>query len=307
MRIVMLGSGGVGGYFGGRLAAAGNDVTFVARGAHLAALKERGLRVLSPNGDIQLPKVHATDEPRSIGPVDIVFFTVKLYDTESALATLPPLMGRGTLVVSLQNGVDAAEMLSRAVGASHVAGGTTLLVAAIAEPGVIRHNALGRLAFGPLQPEQRPLLERLFERCSAAGIETVLSDDIQLEIWSKFARLTAFSGMTAVTRCPIGPLQADPDLWAMTRAAIGESVAVARAKGVALPVTLIDEIAESMRTMPPQSKTSMLGDLENGRRLELPWLSGTVVRFGEQIGVATPVHRFITTVLKPHVNGSIRN
>jgi 2-dehydropantoate 2-reductase len=304
MRIAILGSGGVGGYFGGRLAAAGNDVIFIARGAHLAALRERGLRIVSPNGDLHLPRVKATDDTTTVGFVDVVFFTVKLYDTDAALRILPPLIESHTLVVPLQNGVDAVDMLTRAVGARHTAGGTTQIVASIAEPGVIRHGGLGRLAFGPLQEAQRPLLQRLFDRSKSAGIDTVLSDEILMEIWAKFARLTAFSGMTAVTRCPVGPLYADPDLWAMTRGAVAESMAVARAKGISLPETLVKDIAEAVAGMPPDAKSSMLGDLERGRPLELPWLSGAVVRFGEETGVATPIHRFIATVLKPHVNGN---
>jgi 2-dehydropantoate 2-reductase len=304
MRIAILGSGGVGGYFGGRLAAAGNDVAFISRGAHLEALRAHGLRIVSPNGDLHLPVVHATNSTASVGPVDIVFFTVKLYDTEAALGMLPPLIGPETLVVPLQNGVDAVHVLTRAVGARHTAGGTTQIVAAIAEPGVIRHGALGRLAFGPLQAVQRPLLERLYGQSKAAGIETVLSDEIMVEIWAKFVRLTAFSGMTSVTRCPLGPIRRDPGAWAMTKAAVFESVAVARAKGISLPANLVDEITTAVAAMPPESKSSMLGDLERGRPLELPWLSGAVVRFGEETGVATPIHRFITTVLGPHVNGA---
>jgi len=306
MRIAILGSGGVGGYFGGRLAAGGNDVAFIARGAHLAALRQHGLRILSPNGDLHFPTVQASDDTTTIGPVDIVFFTVKLYDTESALGLLPPLIGAETLVISLQNGVDAVDVLTRAVGARHTAGGTTQIVATIAEPGVIRHGALGRLAVGPLQEGQRALLERLYERAKAAGIDAVLSGEILIEIWAKFARLTAFSGMTSVTRCPLGPLRRDTDLWAMTKAAVFESVAVARAKGIPLPASLVDDITIAVATMPPESKSSMLGDLERGRPLELPWLSGAVVRFGEETGVATPIHRFITTVLSPHVNGAPR-
>jgi 2-dehydropantoate 2-reductase len=306
MRIAILGSGGVGGYFGGRLAAGGDEVTFIARGAHLAALRDHGLRILSPNGDVHLPHVAATDTTGSVGPVDVVFFTVKLYDTESALALMPPLIGPETLVVPLQNGVDAIVVLTRTVGARHTAGGTTQIVASIAEPGVIRHGALGRLAFGPLQDVQRPVLERLYTRVKAAGIDAVLSDEIVMEIWAKFARLTAFSAMTSVTRCPIGPLLADPELWAMTRAAVAESVAVARAKGIPLPTSLAEDITEAVSTMPPQSKSSMLGDLERGRPLELPWLSGAVVRFGVETGVPTPIHRFVATVLAPHVNGTPR-
>jgi 2-dehydropantoate 2-reductase len=303
MRIAILGSGGVGGYFGGRLAETGADVTFIARGAHLAALRERGLRIESPQGNHQVARVQATDDPASIGPVDIVFFTVKLYDTEEATRMLPPLIGPGTLVVPFQNGVDSVDALTRAVGRGHVAGGTAYVAAVIAEPGLIRHTAMGSLIFGPLDGGGSPLLDRLVEACRLAGFGVTLSDHIMVDIWAKFARLTVFSGMTALTRCPVGPLREDPDLLAMMRAALLESIAVARAKGVPLPKQVFEEMDTAMGTLPPNAKSSMLEDLERGRRLELPWLSGTVVRIGQEVGVDTPVHRFITTALKPLVNG----
>jgi 2-dehydropantoate 2-reductase len=303
MRIAILGSGGVGGYFGGRLAETGADVTFIARGAHLAALRERGLRIDSPQGNHQVARVQATDDPASIGPVDIVFFTVKLYDTEEATRMLPPLIGPGTLVVPFQNGVDSVDALTRAVGREHVAGGTAYVAAVIAEPGLIRHTAMGSLIFGPLDGGGSPLLDRLVEACHLAGFGVTLSDDIMVDIWAKFARLTVFSGMTALTRCPVGPLRDDPDLLAMMRAALLESIAVARAKGVPLPKQAFEEMDAAMGALPPNSRSSMLEDLERGRRLELPWLSGTVVRIGQEVGVDTPVHRFITTALKPLVNG----
>jgi 2-dehydropantoate 2-reductase len=304
MRVAILGSGGVGGYFGGRLAAAGTDVTFVARGAHLAALRDRGLRVTSPHGNIDLRRITATDQTTSVGPVDVVFFTVKLYDTDSVLPTVEPLLRPGTLVISFQNGVDAVHTLTRALGREYVAGGTTYIVSSIAEPGVIHHGGLGRLLFGPLNDTQRPMLEQLYERCKAAGIDVTLSDRIMVEIWAKFVRLSAFSGMTAVTRCPVGPIYADSSLQAMMRAAVTESVAVARAREIPLPESVVDDIVTAVGAMPPESKSSMLGDLERGRRLELPWLSGAVVRIGEEVGVPTPTHRFIATVLAPHVNGT---
>jgi 2-dehydropantoate 2-reductase len=303
MRIAILGSGGVGGYFGGRLAETGADVTFIARGAHLAALRERGLRIDSPQGNHQVARVQATDDPASVGPVDIVFFTVKLYDTEEATRMLPPLIGPGTLVVPFQNGVDSVDALTRAVGRGHVAGGTAYVAAVIAEPGLIRHTAMGSLIFGPLDGGGSPLLDRLVEACRLAGFGVTLSDHIMVDIWAKFARLTVFSGMTALTRCPMGPLREDPDLLAMMRAALLESIAVARAKGVPLPKQAFEEMDAAMGTLPPNAKSSMLEDLERGRRLELPWLSGTVVRIGQEVEVDTPVHRFITTALKPLVNG----
>lgn len=304
MRIAILGSGGVGGYFGGRLAAAGTAVTFIARGAHLAALRERGLRIESPQGDIQVPRVSATDEPAAVGPVDIVFFSVKLYDTDAATRMLPSLVGPHTLVVPFQNGVDSVDVLTRAVGRAHVAGGTAYVYAVIAEPGLIRHTAMGRLIFGPLDGAKSPLLEQLLEACRMAGFDATLSDHIMVDIWSKFVRLTVFSGLTAVTRCPIGPLRDDAGLSEMMRSALRESIAVARAKGVPLADDLVDEVQAGAAALPPGARSSMLDDLERGRPLELPWLSGAVARMGKEIGVDTPIHRFIATVLQPHVNGS---
>ena len=305
MRIAVVGAGGVGGYFGGRLAAAGSDVRFLARGAHLDALRTRGLTLHSFRGDLHLPRVTATDDPHAIGPVDIVLFTVKLYDAEAATALLPPLVGPDTAVIPLQNGVDGVEIVSRAVGREHTAGGTVYVAAVISEPGVIRHSALDHLIFGEPDGTRSPRLERLLDACKPAGFEVTLSDNIRIDIWTKFVRLSVFSGMTAVTRCAIGPIVADPDLYAMLKTAVREAMAVARAKGVALPDRVIEDVDRSYQGLPPHMKSSMLEDLERGRRLELPWLSGAVVRIGRDVGVPTPTHQFIETVLKPHVNGSL--
>ena len=303
MRIAIVGSGGLGGYFGGRFAAAGVDVAFLARGAHLQALQTVGLRIESPNGNLHLPRVTATDDPSTIGPVDVVFFAVKLYDTESAIPLLPPLIGTDTVVIPFQNGVESVEMLSPAVDRPHLAVGTSYVQASIAEPGVIKHIALDRLIFGELDGSRTPRLEQLFNVCRDAGVSPTLSDQIEVEIWSKFVHLSVLSGMTSVARSPVGPLRDDPDLFAMWQAALVETIAVARAKGVALPRRLFDELITLLQQLPPQGASSMLQDLERHRRLELPWLSGAVVRMGEAFDVETPIHRFITTVLKPHVNG----
>ena len=303
MRIAVLGSGGVGGYFGGRLAAAGADVTFIARGAHLAALRERGLRILSPDGVIDVPHIKVTDNPTTIGAVDIVFFTVKLYDTETAVGMLPPLIGPGTLVIPFQNGVDSVDVLTRAVGLSHVAGGTAYVAAVIAEPGVIRHTAMGSIIFGALDGSRPALLEQLQRDCNKAGFGASLSDRIAADIWAKFVRLTVFSGMTAITRCPIGVVREEPDLVRLMHAALHESIAVARGKHVPLPDRIFDETLQAMAALPRHAKSSMLEDLERGRPLELPWLSGAIVRIGNEVGVATPTHRLFVTLLKPHVNG----
>jgi 2-dehydropantoate 2-reductase len=305
MRIAVVGAGGVGGYFGGRLAATGEvDVTFIARGAHLDALRTRGLRIESPPGNLQPPPVAATEDPSTIGPVDVVFFAVKLYDTESAVRLLPVLVGTETVVIPFQNGVDSVEVLTRAVGRPHVAGGTAYVAAVITAPGVIEHTAMDTIVFGELDGSRSPRLERLLAACTPAGFHATLSDQIEIDIWSKFIRLSTFSGMTAVTRCPVGPIRDDADLLAMWQAAALETMAVARAKGVALPARVFDDMIANLQGLPPNAKSSMLQDLERGRRLELPWLSGAVVRMAAEAGLEAPIHRFIATVLNPQVGGT---
>ena len=304
MRIAIVGSGGVGGYFGGRLAAAGADVTFLARGAHLEAMRARGLRIDSPKGNVHLPRVKAESDPTVVGPVDVAFFAVKLYDTDGALALLRPLVGPDTVVIGFQNGVETVASLTRAVGPSHTAGGVSYVSAVIAEPGVIRHTAMDHLIFGKPDGSRSPQLEALLEACRPAGFQATLSTDITVDIWTKFVRLSVFSGMTAVTRSPIGVIVNDPELLEMLKAAVRETLAVARAKGVAVSGTIDDDVAAAYKALPPQAKASMLEDLERGRRIELPWLSAAVVRLGREVGVPTPTHAFINAVLKPHVNGA---
>jgi 2-dehydropantoate 2-reductase len=303
MRIAIVGSGGLGGYFGGRLAAAGADVVFFARGAHLQALRANGLRIESPKGNLHLRSVSATDDATTAGKADVVFFAVKLYDTDAAMALLPPLVGAETVVIPFQNGVESVDMLSRSVERRNLAGGTAYVQAAIEAPGVIRHVALDRLIFGELDGTRSERLERLLGLCLDAGISATLSERIEVEIWSKFVHLSAMSGLTAVTRCPVGPLRDDPDLLAMWQAAVVESAAVARARGIDLPRSFFDDLMTLVQQLPPQSRSSLLLDLEHHRPLELPWLSGAVVRMGRTLDVQTPIHRFITTVLTPHVNG----
>ena len=303
MRIAIVGSGGVGGYFGGRLAAAGTDVTFLARGAHLDAMRARGLRIDSPKGNLHLSSVKAESDPAAVGPVDVVFFAVKLYDTEGALSLLPPLVGPRTVVVGFQNGVETVGTLTRAVGAPHTAGGVSYVSAVIAEPGVIRHTAMDHLIFGMPDGSPSPQLESLLEACRPAGFQVTLSRDITVDIWTKFVRISVFSAMTAVTRSPIGVIVNDPELLEMLKAAARETLAVAHARGVRVAGTIDEDVAVAYKALPPQAKASMLEDLERGRRIELPWLSGAVVRLGREVGVPTPIHSFISTVLKPYVNG----
>ena len=303
MRIAIVGAGGVGGYFGGRLAAAGADVTFLARGAHLEAMRARGLRIDSPKGDVHLARVKAESDPAAVGHADVVFFAVKLYDTGSALAMLPPLVGPDTIVIGFQNGVETVVSLTGALGPSHTAGGVSYVSAVISEPGVIRHTAMDHLIFGMPDGSRSPRLEALLEACRPAGFQATLSPDITVDIWTKFVRLSVFSGMTAVTRGPIGVIVNDPELLEMLKAAVRETLAVAHAKGVAVAGSIDEDVATAYKALPPQAKASMLEDLERGRRIELPWLSGAVARIGREVGVPTPIHSFIATVLKPYVDG----
>jgi 2-dehydropantoate 2-reductase len=293
----------VGGYFGGRLAQAGADITFLARGPHLEALRARGLRITSPKGDVHLPRVKAAGSADEIGPVDVVLFAVKLYDVETALTTLAPLIGPRTVVIPLQNGVDSVAMVAGAVGRDHAAGGTCYVSAVITEPGMIKHTAMDHLLFGELDRVRSARLTALLEICRLANFQTTLSDDIALDIWTKFVRLSVLSGMTTVTRSPLGVIRDDPQLWSLLKDAVAEAAAVARAKGIPVAASAVDDVARAYGSLPPQTKSSMLEDLERGRRLELPWLSGAVVRIGKEVGVATPTHAFIAAVLKPHVHG----
>jgi 2-dehydropantoate 2-reductase len=308
MRIAVVGAGGVGGYFGGRLAETGADVTFLARGAHLDALRTRGLRIISPNGNAHVPTVNATDDPAAIHGADAVLFAVKLYDAEAAATLLPQIVKHGgaeTVVIPLQNGVEGVDIVSRAVGLEHTAGGTCYVSAVIAEPGVIKHTAMDHLLFGELDRIRSARLSRLLEGCRAASFQSTLSDDIQADIWTKFVRLSVLAGMTTVTRAPLGVTINDPDLLTMLKQALAEGMAVAHAKGIQVPSSPGDDVVKTYKALPPQTKSSMLEDLERGRRLELRWLSGAVVRIGRELGVPTPVHEFINAVLKPHANGTL--
>ncbi len=304
MKIVVMGTGGVGGYFGARLAASGADVTFIARGEHLAAMRQDGLKILSTNGDMTLKPVIATDDPASIGHADLVMICVKLWSTEDAARAIAPLMGPNSAVVSWQNGVVAEDILIKQYGKERVIGGVSNIAALIESPGVIRHNgAMARLIFAELDGKPSKRIEAFAALCKQANIEHVVSDDITRAIWQKFIFLASFSGMTCATRLSIGPLRSDPQTRAMFDAALQEVVAVGRAKGVGLPKDQAEQSLTWADNLPATMFASMLGDLNRGNRLELPWLSGTVVKLGEELGVATPVHKFIYNVLKLHSNG----
>ncbi|MHB8642753.1 MAG: ketopantoate reductase family protein [Gaiellaceae bacterium] len=307
VRVGVVGAGGIGGYYGGRLARAGADVVFLARGAHLAALREHGLRVRSINGDFELP-VEATDDPAAIGPCDIVLFCVKSYDTETAAALLPPLLHDGTAVLSLQNGVDNEEKLAAVVGAKHVLGGISYVFATIAEPGVIAHvTAPGTIAFGELDGIRSERAERILDWCTRAGIPAELEDDIRVRLWDKFALICAQAGMTATTRLPIGRIRESSEAWAMLRRIGEEVVAVAHAEGVRLPPETLDRHAEFTRALAPDATNSMYYDLANGNRLELESFHGLVVRRAREHGLSVPANEAVYAILSPWVNGALRS
>jgi len=307
MRIAIMGSGGVGGYFGARLAQAGNDVAFIARGRHLAAMRANGLAIRSVLGDMTIPRPAVTDDPAGLAPADIVLFAVKLWDTEGAAKAVLPLLATGGVVVPFQNGVESIERIGAIVGADRVMGGVAYIAATIGEPGVIAHTGtMARLRFGPVEPSQRKTAEALLASCQGAGIDAELSNDIRRALWEKFAFLSAFSGLTSVARQPLGVLRSDPDLRATLEAAIRETWSVGRAKGVALTDDFVTQQMKFTDGLPAQMKSSMLNDLEAGNRIEAPWLAGAVARMGSAMGIATPVNATLFAALKPYCAGAAR-
>jgi 2-dehydropantoate 2-reductase len=304
MRIAIMAAGAVGGYFGARLAAAGEDVIFIARGAHLAAIKAQGLRVESPLGNVHVESAKATAEPRDIGPVDIVLFAVKLWDTELAGEQARALIGDGTCLITLQNGVDSVERLQPILGRDHVAGGTTHLATVISAPGVISHTSpFARIRCGRADGKDDPALRAFAEAAQRAGIDASLSDNIDLDRWIKFTFLVGLSGATGATRVPIGPILADADTRAFFLELMRETVAVGRASGVPLASDFAEEQLKFAENVPFGMKASLLNDLERGGRLELDWLSGKVVELGRKLSIPTPANDCAYAMLKLHRHG----
>jgi 2-dehydropantoate 2-reductase len=304
MRIAVVGGGGVGGGYGAALAKAGADVTFIARGAHLAAMKSKGLRVESARGNTHVAPTQATDDPKSVGPVDIVLFCVKLWDVESAGQAIRPMVAADTAVIPLQNGVDAAERLAPILGKDAVMGGVANISATITEPGVIRQTGtVMRMVFGELDGRKSARAEAFAAICQKAGIEGVASPAILTDLWMKFILLASNAGIMALARLPVGKLRDDPDMAPWFTTAYEEVAAVGRAAGVALPADAVDKTLNFNRNAPPQLMPSMAVDLLRGNRIELPWLSGKVVELGRKLGVPTPTHAFMYAALKPYVMG----
>ncbi|MCW5733497.1 MAG: 2-dehydropantoate 2-reductase [Enhydrobacter sp.] len=305
MRIAVVGAGGVGGAFGAAMAKAGADVTFIARGPHLAAMKDKGLRVEGGRGETHLVPTQATDDPRTVGAVDFVLFCVKLWDVESAGEHIRPLVGPGTAVIPLQNGIDAPERLLPILGPDAVMGGVAQISASIVEPGVIRQvGTFMRMLFGELDGSHSRRGEDLLALCRKAGFDVTLSEEIVTELWMKFILLATNASLLALVRQPIGKVRDDPDLKQQWAAAYNEVIAVGKARGVRLPADALERMLAFNDGAPPAMKPSMALDLERGNRIELPWLGGKVVELGRQLGVPTPCHALMYAALKPYVMGT---
>lgn len=305
MRIVMMGSGGVGGYFGGRMAAAGYDVTFIARGRHLQAIRDHGLKIASRDmGDVIVDPAKATDNPAEVGAVDYVVVAVKLWDTEASGNAILPLLGPETTVLSLQNGVEGDEILAGIVGAERLIGGVAFIASSVGEPGVINHiGTMQRVVIGERSGGSSPRVDALYEALREGGVVAEISDDIERTIWEKFVFLVGLSAMTTLLRTTLGPIRKDPDNRALLLDVMRETVSVGRARGVALPEDFAEDRLVFADGLPADMTSSMHHDLENGNPLEVAWLSGAVARFGRDAGIPTPVNRMVFEALEPLATG----
>lgn len=306
MRIAVMGAGGLGGYFGARLSLGGADVHFIARGKHLQALREDGLRIVGPE-PLHLPRVEATDDARSVGSVDLVMLCVKLWATDAALEQIRPLVGAQTAIVSFQNGVLKDQAVQAAFGDAAVMGGLGYVATTIERPGVIRQTGpMQRLVFGEFDGSRSARAEAFLAACLAGGIKAELSEHIVREIWQKFVFLAGLSGTTTTIRKPIGPIRENPQTRAFLLDVMREVIAVGRAHGVDLAADYAEVRLELADNVAYDMTSSMHHDLEAGRPLEVRWLAGAVVELGGRNGVATPLNRAIADILALHEQGASR-
>ena len=300
MKLVVMGAGGVGGYFGGKLQRRGTAVTFVARGAHLEALRRRGLTIRSATeGEWSAPATaveHLAGQPTA----DAVLLCVKSFDTEEAVEAIRPVVGPDTAVLSLQNGVDNEAKIDAALGAGHAVGGVAYVFATIEGPGVIAHTQGGRIVLGELDGQTRPRTERLRDAFTAAGVPTELSPDIRRALWDKYLAITAQAGMTALTRKPVGVIRATPECWTLFRLLLEELAAIAAAEKVGLAPDVVERILTGVSGLKPDTTSSMYYDLTHGKRLELEALQGHALRLAERHGLPSPTLFAVYAALKPH-------
>jgi len=303
MRFAVIGAGGTGALLGASLQHAGNDISFLARGTHLAAIKSDGLRIESERGNVHLQKVKATDKVDEIGVVDVIVFCVKLWDVESAGEQIRPLVGSETCLIPMQNGIDASERLIPILGKDHVLGGVAMLTGSIVGPGIVRQSGTHHLIiFGELDGTISDRVKAIETICKAAGIDAVVSDNINKERWHKFVGLGA-GGICALSRSSIGPIRKDPDISPLIDEVMQEVIAVGRAAGIDLDSEAAAFWRSFLAKVPDSWTPSLAVDLAAGNRLELPWLAGKVVDLGRQLGVPTPVNRVVYAALKPFAHG----
>jgi 2-dehydropantoate 2-reductase len=304
MRIAIIGAGGVGGYFGAQLALCGEDVIFIARGEHLEAIQHNGLRIVSDHAPALIHPVNATDAIEEIGAVDLAVIGVKLWDTDEVGRRLAPHLSQDSTVLSLQNGVSKDVILRRCIPSSALIGGVSYLSAAIASPGVIKHDgSLARIVLGEFDGQRSDRAMRIVESFVKAGVDAEVSTSISEVIWEKFVFLVGLSSVTSATRQPLGVLRRRERTRRLLRDAMAEVVRVGRARGIRLPAAYADQQIEFIDTLPERMSSSMLDDLLRGRRLELPWLGQTVADMAQQLGVPTPVNELLAAVLDPYVSG----
>ena len=303
MRIVVMGSGGTGGYFGAKLARAGEDVTFVARGAHLEAIRAQGLRVKSAIDGEWVVRAPAVERLDGLPPADLVLFCVKSFDTDSAGEAIKPVVGPGTGVLPVQNGVDNEEKLERILGPGHAMGGVAQVLATIEAPGVVSHRFLGRIVFGEMDGRESERARAFLQACERAGIPAEISANMLRALWEKYVFIAAQAGMTALTRCPAGVVRAVPETRRMYRLLLGEMVALGNAAGAGLDADLPDTAMGMLDNLGAAFTSSLHHDLAEGKRLELEALHGHAVRLGERHGIPTPMLFAVYAALKPYADG----
>lgn len=305
MKIAVMGAGAIGCYFGGRLAAVGEEVHFIARGAQLQALREKGLRIFSPHGDDYLPKVLTAAHPKDVGPVDMVLFCVKLWDTDAGAELIKPMLRSDTGVYSFQNGIYAETRLAQLLGPQHIVGGYAATPATLTEPGVVRQfGQWCTLEFGEMDNRRTPRVENFLAACLRAKIDALISDDIEVALWSKFIFITVHSGATSLCRATEGPIRSDPWGRQLLRGLAEEGTAIALAKGIKIDADFPDYVMEQIDGLPPEAEGSMYTDLRRGARLELEWLNGLMVKLGDDAGVPVHAHRAVMQGLNLHAGGT---
>lgn len=306
MKIAIIGTGGVGGYYGAQLAQAGNEVIFIARGGHLSAIREKGLHIESSHGNIHLQKPMATDNPSEIASADLVLFCVKLWDTIEAAKLITPFLKSDTVVISLQNGVQKDDLLKSILGDSCMMGGVCYISATIESPGVIKHFGTRQtLMFGEYNGEPTQRAKGILDVFLKAGIDAHLSENIRKAIWEKFVFLVGLSGTTSAMRSPIGPICSHRQTRTFLLDCMQEVVDVGRAMGVDIALDFAEDRLQFCETLPEGTQSSMALDLKRGNPLEVSWLSGGVVEMGKKAGIPTPINRAINDILILHAGGKV--